>query len=115
MFKILPGKASSRGRPMRRMKPARQTRSTLASRSWTATWACGFGGEFLAVAVAVDEGLGDAGIFGAFEDVGVGVVAEDEGDFGLEGSVFDGIEEGLHVRAGAGAENTETGHGRSRE
>ena len=70
--------------------------------------------EFLAVAAAVDEGAGEAGLFGALEDVGVRVVGEDEDDFGVEGAASDGVQDGLHVRAGSGAEDAEAdgAHGR---
>lgn len=71
----------------------------------------GFHGEFLGVAPAVDEGGGEAGILGPLEDECLGVVGEDEDDFGVEAALADGVEDRLHVGAGAGTENTEAKHG----
>jgi hypothetical protein len=55
---------------------------------------------------AVDQGGGESGGPGAFEDPGVGLIGEDEDDFSVETAVVDGVEDRLHVGAGAGTENT---------
>ena len=44
------------------------------------------------------------------QDVGVGDITEHQDDLGLKRAGCDGVEDGLHVGAGAGAENTEADH-----
>ena len=68
-------------------------------------------GELGPEAPAVDEPGRDAGVLGALEDEAVRVVGEDEHDLRIEGPGADGVEDGLHVGTGAGAENAESEHG----
>ena len=65
------------------------------------------------VASAIDERAWDSCVFCPGQDVGLGIVGQDEHDLCGEASLLNGVEDGLHVGAGAGAENAEMDHGGS--
>lgn len=68
-------------------------------------------GKFGLTAGAVDVADGDSRLGGALENVGIRHIGEHEGDFGVQMTSLDGFEDGLHIGAGTGAENTEANHG----
>lgn len=69
-----------------------------------------FVGKSCFVAETLDEGMRDSSSFGSLQDEGIGVVAENKGDFGVEFAIFDRVDKCLHVGAGTRAENAETCH-----
>ena len=67
-------------------------------------------GESRLIISAVDQLGFDLMLAGSLEDKSLGIIREHERNAGIETSFADRIQDGLHIRAGAGAENSQGEH-----